>query len=175
MTQNSPSYFHDLDEDFSFLSNFIHCNILSAAAMTKIVLPGMCQRKRGIVINISSASTLLTMPMNAFYSSTKAFISQFSRTTGIELSNVGIIVQTVVPFFVQTKFIGDYHPPRLLTPTAEEFVDSAIQTVGIESYTHGTIGHSIQGILIRSLPHFVNVLLGTHVQKRRHEASQKVQ
>ena len=39
--------------------------------MTRLLLPKMIERKRGIVVNISSGSSLHPMPMAATYTSTK--------------------------------------------------------------------------------------------------------
>lgn len=39
--------------------------------MTRIVLPGMVERKKGVLINIGSASSIIPSPMLTVYAATK--------------------------------------------------------------------------------------------------------
>jgi 17beta-estradiol 17-dehydrogenase / very-long-chain 3-oxoacyl-CoA reductase len=39
--------------------------------MTKLLLPKMLEKKRGIVVNISSSAGTMNMPMHIVYSATK--------------------------------------------------------------------------------------------------------
>ncbi|KAM6223646.1 very-long-chain 3-oxoacyl-CoA reductase-B-like [Rhynchocyon petersi] len=75
------------------LSNIINCNMMSMAQMTRIILPQMVSRHRGIIINISSAVEKRPTPFLAVYSATKAFVQSFSRAVGAEYSPEGVIVQ----------------------------------------------------------------------------------
>ncbi|XP_033118372.1 very-long-chain 3-oxoacyl-CoA reductase-like [Anneissia japonica] len=51
--------------------DMLNCNCLSMAMMTQICLPQMQQRRKGAVINISSASGLTPCPLLTVYSATK--------------------------------------------------------------------------------------------------------
>ena len=46
-----PQFFHELDDDA--VANLIEININSTTWMTRIVLPGMIERKRGCIVNVS--------------------------------------------------------------------------------------------------------------------------
>lgn len=53
----SALYFDELDGiDPTLIDNLIALNVNAATQMTRIVIPGMVQRKRGAIINISSAA-----------------------------------------------------------------------------------------------------------------------
>ena len=39
--------------------------------MTKLLLPKMLEKRRGIVVNISSSAGVMNMPMHIVYSATK--------------------------------------------------------------------------------------------------------
>ena len=39
--------------------------------MTKLILPKMMEKQRGIVVNISSSAGAMNMPMHTVYSATK--------------------------------------------------------------------------------------------------------
>lgn len=52
MCTTSLEYFADISRDFC--QDIINCNMLSMTMMTSIVLPGMLQRKRGVVVTVGS-------------------------------------------------------------------------------------------------------------------------
>ena len=49
--------------------------------MTKLLLPKMLERKRGIIVNLSSVASLFPMQMSAVYSATKVCVrdTEFSK------------------------------------------------------------------------------------------------
>lgn len=51
--------------------DIVQCNIVSVLAMCQIVLPGMTERKRGVVINISSATAEIPSPLVLVYGASK--------------------------------------------------------------------------------------------------------
>ena len=59
--------------------------------MTEIVLPGMVERRRGLVINVSSQIAI--RPALSIYGSTKAFMDYFSQALSYEYENKGIVIQ----------------------------------------------------------------------------------
>ncbi|NXY49179.1 HSDL1 protein, partial [Ceuthmochares aereus] len=64
-----PDYFTNLSEDI--LWDMINVNITSANMMTRIVLPGMVEKKRGAIVNVSSASCCQPTPMLTAYGASK--------------------------------------------------------------------------------------------------------
>ena len=48
--------------------------------MTKLLLPKMLEKKRGIVVNLSSSAGAMNMPMNMVYSATKVSGCPYSIT-----------------------------------------------------------------------------------------------
>ncbi|XP_069812086.1 very-long-chain 3-oxoacyl-CoA reductase-like, partial [Dendropsophus ebraccatus] len=75
------------------IEDIINCNVFSVLHMTRIVLPGMVQRKRGVIINLSSAAGARPYPLVNIYSCTKVFVDFFSRSLNFEYRRDGIIVQ----------------------------------------------------------------------------------
>ncbi|NWZ17261.1 HSDL1 protein, partial [Agelaius phoeniceus] len=67
--QAYPDYFTNLSEDM--LWDLIHVNIASATMMTHIVLPGMVKKKKGAIVNLSSASCCQPTPMVTVYGASK--------------------------------------------------------------------------------------------------------
>ena len=61
--------------------------------MHQIVLPGMVGRKRGLILNISSTTSL--QPMFAIYGATKAFVNYFSEALSYEYERKGVTIQVI--------------------------------------------------------------------------------
>lgn len=64
-----PDYFTNVSEDV--LWDMININIASANMMTHIVLPGMVEKKKGAIVNVSSASCCQPTPMLTIYGASK--------------------------------------------------------------------------------------------------------
>jgi 17beta-estradiol 17-dehydrogenase / very-long-chain 3-oxoacyl-CoA reductase len=112
--------------------------------MTAICLPAMLRKKKGIVINNSSGSGRIPTPMLTVYSATKAYMDFFSQALSIEYREKGIIVQSLCPYYVSTKL--SRVRKSFTTPTPDEFVASAIKTIGIQTVTNGCFVHNFQVI-----------------------------
>lgn len=64
-----PLYFTEIsDED---VDGMLKINIQSCVWMTKLVLPGMTERKRGAIVNIGSGAATMSSPLMATYTATK--------------------------------------------------------------------------------------------------------
>uniref|UniRef100_A0A667HKX8 Very-long-chain 3-oxoacyl-CoA reductase n=1 Tax=Lynx canadensis TaxID=61383 RepID=A0A667HKX8_LYNCA len=146
-----PEYFLDVPDLDNTIKKLINVNVLSVCKMTRLVLPGMVERSKGAILNISSASGLVPVPLLAMYSATKAFVDFFSQCLHEEYRSKGIFVQSVLPFFIATK-LSKIRKPTLDTPSAETFVKSAIKTVGLQSRTTGYLIHSLMGSIISVMP-----------------------
>jgi short-subunit dehydrogenase len=79
-------------------------NVLALVRLTRAALPGMIERKRGGVINVSSLAGDQAIPMWATYSATKAYVTTFSRAVDSELKGTGVRVHVLRPGFTHTEF-----------------------------------------------------------------------
>jgi NADP-dependent 3-hydroxy acid dehydrogenase YdfG len=80
----------------------IDVNVMGLLYCTRAVLPGMRDRGRGHVVNISSVAGRVTAPGNAVYNLTKFGVVAFSDALRQELAPHGIRVTVVEPGFVDT-------------------------------------------------------------------------
>ncbi len=78
-----------------FYKDLINCNMVSMINMTRIVLPQMVDRKKGLIINLSSIASVLPFPLLTVYAASKAFVRKFSDDLRSEYKNQGITIQTV--------------------------------------------------------------------------------
>nr|KAF6437736.1 hydroxysteroid 17-beta dehydrogenase 12 [Molossus molossus] len=119
--------------------------------MTQLVLPGMVERSKGVILNISSASGMFPVPLLTIYSATKTFVDFFSQCIHEEYKSKGIFVQSVLPFFVATK-MAQVRKATLHIPSSDTYVKAAMKTVGLRSRTNGYPIHSLMGAVISLLP-----------------------
>jgi 3-oxoacyl-[acyl-carrier protein] reductase len=71
------------------------------------VIFGMMKRKRGCVVNISSAAGVYGNPTQSNYSASKAGIIGFTRSLGKEVGRYGIRVNAVAPGFIETDMTAE--------------------------------------------------------------------
>uniref|UniRef100_A0A8C1PID4 3-ketoacyl-CoA reductase n=2 Tax=Cyprinus carpio TaxID=7962 RepID=A0A8C1PID4_CYPCA len=139
-----PEFFLHIPDLENFITTMINVNITSVCQMTRLVLPRMEARAKGVILNISSASGMFPVPLLTIYSSTKAFVDFFSRGLQSEYKCKGIIIQSVLPFFVATK-MTKIRKPTLDKPTPERYVAAELNTVGLQDQTNGYFPHAVMG------------------------------
>jgi 17beta-estradiol 17-dehydrogenase / very-long-chain 3-oxoacyl-CoA reductase len=83
--------------------------------VTKLVLPGMIIRKRGLILTVGSFAALIPSPLLAVYSGSKAFVSTWSQALGSELEGSGITVELLNTYFVvSVVFCVTLHMKQLI-------------------------------------------------------------
>jgi 17beta-estradiol 17-dehydrogenase / very-long-chain 3-oxoacyl-CoA reductase len=143
-----PDYLHELSPEM--MRKIIDLNIVSVVEMVRIVLPGMKERQRGAIVNLSSGSGNQPTPLLALYGAAKSFVDRFSQALQTEYASDRIIVQSMTPFFVATNM--SKMRPSLMVPTPQAFAEEAVNTLGHDAVTHGYMLHNLQGYVMRLLP-----------------------
>ncbi|XP_051885365.1 very-long-chain 3-oxoacyl-CoA reductase-A [Pristis pectinata] len=145
-----PEYFLAVPDLDNFISKMININILSICKMSAMVLPAMVQRSKGIILNVSSASALFPVPLLTLYSASKTFVDYFSQALHAEYNRKGVIVQSILPFYVVSK-LSKIRTPTVDTPSPATYVKAALDTVGLQVQTHGYLPHAIKGWIVTSV------------------------
>ena len=86
------------------LSRMIDLNVRALTFLTRRVLPGMLERKRGGILNVSSGYGLTWMPVASAYVGTKYYVTAFTESLRSELYGTGVVVTQVNPGPVKTEF-----------------------------------------------------------------------
>ncbi|CAH8571376.1 unnamed protein product [Heterobilharzia americana] len=146
--------------DKQFIKDIIHCNALSTATMTRIVMPKMLTQKisKPAIINIASYSGLNLFPYLSMYAATKSFVIQLSNCISQEDYPKDIMIQTVCPLLVATP-MSKMDKATLFIPTAQTYVKSALDMLGVENQTYGYICHDLKAFLFDLLPKPIWIIL----------------
>jgi len=88
-------------------------NLFGLARLTQLVLPGMRQRRKGRIINISSMGGKIYTPLGAWYHATKHALEGWSDCLRLEVREFGIDVVIIEPGIIQTEFAAVMMDPML--------------------------------------------------------------
>lgn len=79
-------------------------NVLAAIDLTRMVLPGMLERKRGHIVNVSSQNAFVAAPPLSVYASTKFALQGFTQGLRREVGGRGVGVSSINPGPIRTEF-----------------------------------------------------------------------
>jgi NADP-dependent 3-hydroxy acid dehydrogenase YdfG len=100
-------YFAAIEEgEDPALRTMFDTNVFGLIDMTKAVLPGMRERRSGMVVNLSSIAGLRAFPGSGYYSATKHAVEAVSEALAQEGAPLGIKVLLVEPGPFRTDFAG---------------------------------------------------------------------
>lgn len=130
ISYNYPDYFENLS--LTFCTNLIKCNILSTLYMTHYFLTFLKRKdkKKQLIINVSSSSCYLNSPLLSVYSASKSFIYKFSKDLKQENNNV--IIEVITPSLVSTKM--SKIKPSFFVEKPTDYVNSVLKTKNSNLY-----------------------------------------
>jgi NAD(P)-dependent dehydrogenase (short-subunit alcohol dehydrogenase family) len=117
LVSNAARLVHGLVEEvpLGVAQRMFEANFWGAARMVNAVLPGMRARRQGRVVIVGSISNWVTVPLNGFYSASKAALSRYTEALRSETQHLGIRVALIEPSDVTTPIWqkADKLEPRL--------------------------------------------------------------
>lgn len=119
----------------------VRLNLLSPAAMTLAVLPGMLGRDRGCVVNVASLGGRLGIKGEAAYCASKFALCGWTESMAADLHGTGVEVRLILPGAIDTEiwdqpgndpafYDGPLDPPG----TVADRIVAAIEGDAIEHY-----------------------------------------
>lgn len=79
-------------------------NLFGLARLTQLLLPGMRERRRGTIVNISSMGGKVYTPLGSWYHASKHALEGWSDCLRLELQQFGIHVVLIEPGAIETEF-----------------------------------------------------------------------
>ncbi len=86
------------------VAQLLAVNVASLTYLTHRLLPGMLERRRGGILNVSSGIGLTWLPGAAVYGGSKQYVSAFTESLRAELRGTGVVVSQLCPGPVATEF-----------------------------------------------------------------------
>ncbi|PLN75980.1 ketoreductase [Aspergillus taichungensis] len=111
------------------LADIVTINCMGTLRATQLIIPGMMQRRRGLVLTMGSFGGLLPTPLLATYSGSKAFLQHWSTALGGELAPYGITVELVQAYLI-TSAMSKIRRSSATIPNPRTFVKSVLAKIG---------------------------------------------
>ena len=143
---NNVGQSHDIPVAFAEtpeeeMKNIITTNCVGTLKVTRLVLPGMSARKRGLILTMGSFGGLLPTPLLATYSGSKGFLQNWSTALASEVEELGITVYFVQAYIV-TSAMSKVRRSTYMFPSERAFVESTLAKIGNRC---GSVGYAYSG------------------------------
>jgi hypothetical protein len=107
-------------------------NVRAVLRLTHAALPGMVERGRGDIINVSSVSGFAAVMPGSTYPASKAWVINFSESLALGVRGSGVRVLALCPGYTRTEFhdragIDTSRMPGWLWLSAEDVVREALR------------------------------------------------
>jgi short-subunit dehydrogenase len=113
----------------------IALNVGALAALTRALLPGMVERRRGGIVNVASTAAFQPVPYMATYGATKAFVLSFTEAVAEEVRGSGVHVVALCPGQTETAFFDTIEEARVGLPRTSE----QVVATGLRALDHGHV------------------------------------
>lgn len=107
-------------------TRLIDINVSGAYYCMRSVLPGMVQRNRGVVVNISSGAATSAAPYWTAYATSKAALDHLTRTLAVDLKGIAVRTYSLHPGITETKMqttLRGAAPDQLPPERSQFFID----------------------------------------------------
>lgn len=160
-----------VDTDAQRLTDMIQVNVTALVQLTRLLVPGMVERKEGHILNVASMAGFVPGPLMSVYYASKSFVISFSEALCNELKNTSVHVTVLCPGpvkseFQQVAYEKDTRADSAHIPTAQETAQ-----FGFEAMQNKEL-FAIPGAFNRLMPFLVRVLprsVVTHIVRSRQE------
>lgn len=116
-------------------------NTIGTLAMIQAVAPQMRKRRAGIIVNVTSAVTVRTLPVVGVYRASKAAVNALTESLAVEMKPFGVRVHIVVPGRSPETSFGANARPHLrgmddpdYAPLLQQFIKSVQEDTGPVTY-----------------------------------------
>ena len=125
-------WFTETDE--ALWRRVLEVNLVGVIACTHAVLPGMQERRRGRIVNVSSEAGRVGSSGSAVYSAAKGGVLGFTKAIAIENGRYGITWNAVAPGPIETPLL--MAAPEQLGDIGRRIVDTMIGSTNLRRLGH---------------------------------------
>jgi short-subunit dehydrogenase len=115
-------------------------NYLSPVAISLALLPGMLERRAGVIVNVSSLGGRLGIASEAAYCGSKFALAGWSESMAADLHGTGVSVRLVLPGAIDTEIWDqpDNDPPLYAGPLvpADEVATGIVASLTSQAFEH---------------------------------------
>jgi short-subunit dehydrogenase len=112
-------------------------NVLAPVRLTRAALPGMIDRGRGGIVNVSSIAGIQPLPRWATYGATKAYLTSFSQAVHEEVRDRGVTVLALMPGFTRSEFQDRSGSGTAVLPGFMWMSPDDVATSGLDALARG--------------------------------------
>ncbi|KAI3452635.1 hypothetical protein Pfo_009299 [Paulownia fortunei] len=169
-------FLHEVD--LELMESVVRVNVEGTTWVTKTVITGMLEKRKGAIVNIGSGSSAVvsSYPLYTIYAATKAYVAMLSKSISLEYKQHGIDVQCQIPLLVATK-MASIKKSSLFIPSPEAYSKASIRWIG--QHDHICVPywpHALQACIMCLLPDplldwcLFRYLLGMRARGRRKDS-----
>lgn len=154
---------HALGTSATDVEHVMRINFLSAVQTTMAAVPGMVERKRGSIVNITSVAGYIPNPSESAYGASKAALNLWSHGLAVDLYGTGVHVGVLSPGPIDTpiwemdetpsSYHGKKYPPEIVAEGVAKMVEKELVHLTVPR-RYGAVG-----------PMYTLPLIGRQVRK----------
>lgn len=120
-----------LDTSSEDYDRIMEVNAKGVYNVTRAVLPGMLERKRGVIVNMASIAALIGVKDRLAYCASKGAVLMMTKAVALDHVDQGIRCNCICPTRIHTPFVDDYLRKNFPGRETEVFAQlSAYQPIG---------------------------------------------
>ena len=136
------------------IEQVMQINFFGAVYLTMAALPGMLERNRGSIVNVTSVAGYIPNPHESAYGASKAALSLWSHGLAVDLVDSGVHVGVLSPGPIDTEiwekdeedaaYDGKLYPPSIVSEGIAKMIDREQVHATIPPPVRIGRGHSIR-------------------------------
>ncbi len=116
-----------VDTDMAAMRRLFEVNFFAAASLCRQAMASMTLRRRGHILNLTSAAARRSLPCIGAYGASKAALHGLTQSLRLEAHGSGVTISEVLPISVTTPFFARAgYQPRGLTQTPEQVAEQIL-------------------------------------------------
>jgi short-subunit dehydrogenase len=139
---------HALETSAADVERVVDINFLGAVRTTMAALPGMVERRRGSVVNVTSVAGYIPNPRESAYGAAKAALHLWSHGLSVDLAGTGVHIGVLSPGPIDTPiwdfdetatYTGKKYPPEVVADGAVRMIERELLQLTVPRQ-YGAVG-----------------------------------